>query len=265
MEASDIPLLSMVLCLFLLIVPMAICYAVGLRSLISDTLLAVVRMLGQLYLVALLLKYIFTSHNLTLITAWILLMIVFASSTVVNNCNLNLKLFFAPVLASFFLTLFFLLVYLRLFVLQEYDFFDPRFLIVIGGMLLGNSLRCTVIGLSQFYANLKKSHRQYLYTLSLGATHMEAVIPHIKTSLSAAVRPTIATMASMGIVFIPGMMTGQILGGSNPIIAIQYQVMIMVSIFVVGLLSTALGILFSIKIGFTPYGILRDNIFSGKE
>ncbi len=265
MPNNELSFIAMGLCLFLLVLPLSLCYVAGLRSLITDTLFAVVRMVGQLLLVAMLLKYLFTSNNMLLIIAWILTMVIFASSTVVKNCNLNLKYLFMPVLLSFFITLFFLLVYLNVFVLGDYSFFDPRFLIVIGGMLLGNSLRCTIVGLSQFYNDLKNSHKQYLYTLSLGATRIEALAPYFRTSLSSAIRPTVASMASMGIVFIPGMMTGQILGGSNPMLAIQYQVMIMISIFTVGMLSTALGILFSLKISFTPYGILRDCIFNKKD
>lgn len=254
----------MIWCVLLLLFPFILSYFLGLRSLITDTLFACARMVGQLFLVGILLRYIFTSHNLALMIVWITAMVLFASSTVVKNCKLNLRLIYMPVVAAFCATLLFSMGYLHFFVLRAYNFFDPRFFIVIGGMLLGNSLKCTIIGLTHFYSTLKTAQKQYQYTLSLGASTYEAIMPYVRSSLSASIRPTVATMASMGIIFIPGMMTGQMLGGSAPTVAIKYQIMIMVAIYVVGMLSTALAIILSTRISFDPYGMLKDTVFAKK-
>ena len=77
----------------------------------------------------------------------------------------------------------------------------------------------------------------------------------------AALKPNIASMATMGIVFIPGMMTGQILGGSSPITAIKYQIAIMLTIFVIVSVTITLTTLFTIKSSFTELGMLKSHIF----
>ena len=68
-------------------------------------------------------------------------------------------------------------------------------------------------------------------------------------------------MATMGIVFLPGMMTGQILGGAAPLTAIRYQIAIMVSIFAIGSLTVTLTILMSLRISFDGYGLPRPALF----
>ncbi len=100
--------------------------------------------------------------------------------------------------------------------------FEARYLIPIGGMILGNSLSGNVLGIGEFYADIKRNENRYLYNLSLGASRYEALLPYIRKSLRSAVRPTLANIATAGVVFLPGMMTGQILGGVSPLLVIKY-------------------------------------------
>jgi putative ABC transport system permease protein len=67
-------------------------------------------------------------------------------------------------------------------------------------------------------------------------------------------------MATVGIVFLPGMMTGQIIGGSSPLTAIEYQIAIMISIYVTTLVNVLLGILIMMYRGFDEYGIFRKDM-----
>jgi putative ABC transport system permease protein len=129
-------------------------------------------------------------------------------------------------------------------------------------MLLGNSLRGNIIGISSFYRNIRKDRKYYRYRLSLGATFSESIRPYLRESVQLALRPTIAAMATMGIVALPGMMTGVILGGASPEVAIKYQIMIMIAIVVSTILSVVLTILMTIRSCFTRYGILKDDIFA---
>ena len=68
--------------------------------------------------------------------------------------------------------------------------------------------------------------------MALGATKFEASLPYFKEAVLVSINPTIASMATIGLVSLPGMMTGQILGGSIPVDAIRYQIAIMIAIFV---------------------------------
>jgi len=73
--------------------------------------------------------------------------------------------------------------------------------------------------------------------------------------------PTIASMATMGIVSLPGMMTGQILGGSVPLVAIKYQIAIMIAILASTVLSISFSILFTVRYSFYKNGTLKKEIF----
>ena len=79
--------------------------------------------------------------------------------------------------------------------------------------------------------------------------------------MAAALSPIIASMATIGLVSLPGMMTGQILGGSNPMVAIKYQIAIMLFIFYIQYAGVILSILFSEKFGFDDFDVLKKNIF----
>jgi len=139
--------------------------------------------------------------------------------------------------------------------------FDARYLIVLGGMLLGNSLRGNIVGIDSFYRSIRKDVKKFLYVLSLGASHHEAMLPYMRESVRLALKPTIASMATMGIVALPGMMTGVILGGTSPEVAIKYQIMIMIGIIVSTVVSVVLTILMTMRVCFTKYGTLKKDIF----
>ena len=78
--------------------------------------------------------------------------------------------------------------------------------------------------------------------LSLGADYKEAAAPFVTSAMKAGMIPTINSMMAVGVVFIPGMMTGQILAGADPVLAIKYQIVVM--IMLVG--STTIGTLISV-------------------
>lgn len=102
------------------------------------------------------------------------------------------------------------------------------------------------------------------YKLSLGATRFEAVRDFAKRSFVSAMNPTIASMATMGIVSLPGMMTGQILGGSVPLVAIKYQIAIMIAILASTVLSISLSIFFTVGKSFDKYGVMQKSVFAEK-
>lgn len=97
--------------------------------------------------------------------------------------------------------------------------------------------------------------------LAEGATTVEATRPYLTGALHDAIAPTLATTATMGLVSLPGMMTGVILGGASPMIAIVYQIAIMIAIFSGTAVTILLGIQFCRKAGFTPWGTLNPDIF----
>jgi putative ABC transport system permease protein len=142
--------------------------------------------------------------------------------------------------------------------------FDARYFIAIGGMLLGNSLRGNVVAVSGFFNGVRRDEATHLYRLSVGATRLEALLPNLRASVESALAPTIAAMSTMGIVALPGMMTGQVLGGSSPLVAVKYQIAIMLAILSTVALSVALALLLGIPLAFDSRGILRRSAFARK-
>jgi putative ABC transport system permease protein len=142
--------------------------------------------------------------------------------------------------------------------------FEAKYLVPVGGMLLGNSLRSIIIGLNNFYSGLKKNEKEYLYALTLYNNRIQALKPWFTQSIVAAIAPTLASMATIGLVSLPGMMTGQILGGSIPMVAIKYQIAIMACIFYTEYFSVILSILFSLKSGFNEFDVLNPHIFQDR-
>ncbi|MDD3050647.1 MAG: ABC transporter permease [Candidatus Cloacimonetes bacterium] len=261
MNTQDLNFTQLLIVYAMLAIPLAIMtiYKIGLSK---KSIISIVRMSIQLALVGLYLKFIFSLNSILLNVGWILIMITVASSNVTSSANLKKKIFLPRLWGGIaFSTLSVLSVFV-IAAVRPQPFYDARYLIPISGMILGNCMRGNVVGLERFFSDLKTNHKEYMSSIFMGATVSEAVKPWIRLSLASALAPTVSTMATMGIVSLPGMMTGQILGGSSPLTAIKYQMAIMVAIFVAVTLGTWLNLIFCIKAGFNEYGMLREDIFT---
>ena len=260
MQTPDISYFSLFVCSLLLIIPFAVSIVLKL-GLVRDGLISVLRMAAQLVLIGVFLKYLFQLNNPFVNIGWLLAMVTVATFNVIQKVKVNMRIFFAPILFSLIVATFCTVMYFNMFVIRLSDITDARFLVVIGGMLLGNSLRGDIIGIDNFYKAIQRNEPRRLYALASGATLFESLVPYFRESLIAALQPTIATMATMGIVFLPGMMTGQILGGVSPILAIKYQIAIMVAIFTATTIAINMAILLTIRTCFNAYGVLKEQIF----
>lgn len=261
--AVDLSGFSMIMSGVLLATPIIIVWYLKL-GIVRNMMISTIRMAAQLVLIGFFLEYLFRYNNWIANIAWFTVMISIAVISIVKNSGLKLKHFAAPLLLALLLSNFFVVIYFNTFISRLDFIFDAKYMIAIGGMILGNSLRANVVGLGDFYKALRKDEQLYFYKLSLGATKHEALLPFAKRSFVAAVNPTIATMATMGIVSLPGMMTGQILGGSVPLVAIKYQIAIMIAILTSTIISIALSIFFTVHFSFLKNGVLKKNVFTVK-
>lgn len=259
MSASDIPVSSLLFLSLLLILPTLFSLVFRLQILRSLAV-SVARMALQLSLVGIFLEYIFDLNHPGINLLWVFIMILTASLTVIRSSELRPRFLLGPVLGSLGCTLFAVLLYFNLMVAGIGELFSARYLIPIGGMLLGNSLRANVVALNRFFHAINEQKDQFHWRLSLGAGRYEASLPFFRASLKLALSPSVATMATMGIVSLPGMMTGQILGGSPPGTAVKYQIAIMIAIFTVISVSVTASILVSQRIAFTRQGTLKPGI-----
>ncbi|MBU0551321.1 ABC transporter permease, partial [Myxococcota bacterium] len=106
-------------------------------------------------------------------------------------------------------------------------FWAPRYFIPFLGMILGNSLNGVSLGLDRALALLDEGRDAVELRLALGATRWEAARPVAVEAIRVGMIPIINTMSVVGLVSIPGMMTGQILGGTPPEEAARYQILIL--------------------------------------
>lgn len=264
MASPDISIPSLILCFLLLAIPLLISYRIKL-GLIERTASSVMRMTVQLVLVGIFLTFIFDLNSGILNLAWLFGMITVASYTTIRNIDLKMEKLFLPLILSFMLANLSVLLYFNEFVLDLGNLLEARYLIPIGGMILGNSLNGNIIGLGQFYEDIRRNENRYLYNLSLGAGQYEALLPYIRKCLRSALRPTLANIATAGLVFLPGMMTGQILGGASPLLAIKYQISIMIAIFVSTAMSTTFSILVTTKTTFDDFGLIKKEVYKEKN
>ena len=256
-QISDI---GLVFAYLILLLPLIIILLLKL-NLFKDIIVAVFRMTVQLFIVGILLIYLFKWNNTPLNLLWFLIMILFATYSVIRNSNLKLRSSAFPVLLALMIVSFLVVLYFNALILGIDNVFQAQFLIVLSGMILGNSMRGTIIGISGFYKDLRRNEDRYLHRIAHGATVFEAVKPYYRNAIESAIRPTVAAMSTIGIVFLPGMMAGQILGGASPDEAIKYQIAIMTSIFTSVILTVGISVLLTMRISFDDFGILRKNIF----
>ena len=224
-----------------------------------ELLVSIARMGVQLWLVGLYLTYLFTWNHIAVTAGYILLMLAVANVSVLRGSGLRLQLF-AYTLPALFVAIAATLAYYTVFVFVPDPLYDARYLIPIAGMLLGNCMRRTIVTLERFYRSIRNDPEGYAALLTMGATVPEASMPYLRDAYAAGIGPVLASIATMGLVSLPGMMTGQILGGSPPDVAIKYQIVIMLAIFIATEIATLLSIFLSLRRSFDAYGFFRPEV-----
>ncbi len=205
-----------------------------------------IRMTVQLVAAGFILMYLFEKPHPVLIMLYVSVMMIFSIYRVLSkNKQLNKK-FKAIIAGSIIFSGVSVLWYFVCIVVSQ-NFFDPQYVIPISGMLLGNTMTALSLGIKTFADSLKGDAQKINALLSAGASPEDVLRPLIRKALETAMIPTINSMVGMGIVSLPGMMTGQILSGTLPLTAILYQIAIMIAICTVVSLSTFLSLYFGHK------------------
>ena len=259
METLDIGLPQMALLYGLCLLPWILLWLIGLR-LSRDVGISILRMSIQLGLVGIYLKTLFTLNNPWLNGLWILVMLIVADLSILKRAGLKARYFALATFTAIASSILLSTAYLVILVIQPTHFYDARYIVPLAGMILGNCLQGNVIALERFYTGLRKNENEYLTYLLLGATRWEAVRPYFREAVKAAVNPALAGMATMGLVSLPGMMTGQILGGGEPWTAVKYQIAIMLCIFASTTLACLLNLKFSLNLAFNELDVLKDDV-----
>ncbi len=202
-----------------------------------DLMVGTIRTFVQLLLLGYILKFIFNIDNAALVLAVFCFMIFFAAWEIRNRIKEKQVAFFWPLFASMVIS-YVIVSYLVTAVLINVEpWWKPQYFIPLGGMVIGNSMNAIAIALERLLGELRGRRLEVEMMLCLGADYKEASQDMFRNAMRAGMIPSINSMMGVGIVFIPGMMTGQILAGADPLQAIRYQIIVMVML--VG--STAIG------------------------
>lgn len=206
-----------------------------------------VRMVVQLALVGVWLSWVFAQGSLFWVSVVWVIMLLFAGYEVHKRQQYPLKRGGSIVigLIALSMTALVLVVMVLLVVIEPVPWYQPQYAIPLLGMVLGNGMTAVGLALDQV-TKLARSQRAAVEAqLALGYTPKQAMGFIRQQSLHTALTPIVNMLAAAGIVSLPGMMTGQILAGADPMEAVKYQIMIILLIAA----STSFGSVLAVFLG----------------
>jgi putative ABC transport system permease protein len=223
---------------YLLLIVVLIAATINRLGVNRQTLIAAARMTAQLVLAGVALKYIFSINTWYLTLAVLVIMLGGAVHTVLGRLEDRMgglvPILAASIGAGSAIVIFVLL----MAIVTRRPWFDPRYSLPISGMIIGNAMTACVLVLERYTSEIRQGRSVVETKLSLGATYKEASVDQFRAAYRASLLPTIASMSGIGIVHLPGMMTGQILSGVDPLLAVKYQIAIILAILAAAALSS---------------------------
>lgn len=192
-------------------------------------LIAAIRMVVQLLLVGFVLRAVFSIASPWLTFALVLAMIVAAAREAGSRQDrrLDSRWQFIVGLATVSVPTIVVTILALVTALRPSPWYDARHAIPLAGIILGNAMNAASLTLHATF-NAAWHQRQAIEArLALGADRQTALRPILRQAVRSGLLPTINTMAAAGIITLPGIMTGQILAGMDPIEAARYQILLM--------------------------------------
>ena len=233
-----IDLWQLALASLLIVVNVGLSFALKL-GLARSLIVASLRMSAQLLLVGLVLEWVFALNEPVTILGIALIMAALASIAAVNRTKRRFTGVYWDSLVSILAAAFLVTGLSIAGIIRIEPWYEAQYVIPLLGMVLGNILNGISLALDRFTDGITGQRGQIELLLAFGGTRWEAAHELVRDSLRVGMIPTINAMMVMGIVSLPGMMTGQILAGAAPGDAVRYQIVIMFMIAS----ATALGAL----------------------
>jgi len=238
-------------------------------GLLKSLLWGAVRTFVQLFAMGFALKYIFLWDNPWVNLGLLIFMAGFATWMALRRVRTaperNYGLTFLSISAGSFLIASLVIGV----IVRGEPFYTARVVIPITGMIIGNSLTAVSLALDRLYGEVRSNAGQIEMLLALGATRWEAARGAVREALRAGMTPIINSMMGVGLVFLPGMMVGQLLAGADPTTAIRYQIVVMLMIAGATALSSLLLVGLTYRRLFTADDALkpvfRESQFSPKS
>lgn len=217
------------------------------------------RMFVQLLVVGYVLHLVFSLETALPVLLILVVMLGFAVQTIGARVQTKMPHFYPVVGAALLFGCGGMTFFFCTLVIGLEPWYDPRYLIPLAGMVIGNSMTGASLAVERLAAEFRERREEIETALCLGSSVQLAAEPVVSSAFRAALIPSVNAMAAMGLVFLPGMMTGQILSGTEPLIAVKYQIAIMCVITGSVALTTFLILKLGYRSYFTSYQSLRED------
>jgi putative ABC transport system permease protein len=185
-----------------------------------------IRTVVQLMLVGYALVYIFALDRWYLVGVALLGMLLVATKAAVNRQFRASRTLLMITGVAMLLASGLTLLYISTLVVRVTPWYNPQYLIPLFGMIIGSAMNAAAIAAERLASEMAARTAEIEAYLALGATAQQASQQPVRQALRAALMPTVNGLMVVGIVTLPGMMTGQILAGASPLIAIRYQIVV---------------------------------------
>jgi putative ABC transport system permease protein len=232
--------------LVLIVIAVSLYQSLGLER---DLAIGSLRSVVQLYGVGFVLAAVFAAARWYWVVLVLAIMTVAATQAAVSHLGRPLKGAGWIAATSLGLSTAATLTYVVSVVVRVRPWWEPQYIIPIAGMILGNSMTSAALAGDRLQGDLRARADEVEARLALGFSGAEAVQPMVRAALRAAMIPTVNGMMTVGLVQLPGMMTGQILAGSSPLLAIRYQIVV---VFMLAA-GTAVGSLLFVRLAAQRY------------
>lgn len=220
-DGNTMSITSLLISSSLVLVSLSFSYLQKLK-LEKDIIISVIRAVIQLVLVGYVLNYIFGLKN----PAFTTLLLLFMTFNAALNASKRGKIIKGGLIISFVAILFGAAITLSILVFSGSIKYEPYQIIPVSGMIISNSMVALGLCYRHMASDFKNKREEVEAKLSLGSDILPSSINIIRHSIKTGMLPTIDSAKTLGIVSLPGMMTGLILAGAAPMEAIKYQIMV---------------------------------------
>ncbi|NLH51076.1 MAG: iron export ABC transporter permease subunit FetB [Myxococcales bacterium] len=221
----NITYLDLLFCALMMLIPYLVSRFLSL-ALETDLLVGTVRVFLQLWLVGYILHWVFSLQSALPVFAVLVVMTVIAGYNAAKRADMPRVRVIVMATGVIGLAAVVLSAYVFYLILGISPYYNPAYVIPIMGMALNGAMNAVSVGARAVHTGMRDGRERIEAALSIGATSWQASGAIVRQALKQAMVPTINGLMTAGIVQLPGMMTGQIISGVSPLLAIRYQVVI---------------------------------------
>jgi len=213
---------------FLIVALLAVMLAYYRLGVTRSLVIASVRLIVQLMLIGYVLQYLFAEGKLLYVGLMAVVMLLAATREIMARQKRRLSGMQAWKIgaATLFVSSFAVALYGILIVVRPDPWYLPQYTIPLLGMIMSNTMSAISLSMDRLTSAIYDQRTLVEQRLALGQNSREAIRPFVLDCIRSGMTPVINSMATAGIVALPGMMTGQILAGASPLEAVKYQIMI---------------------------------------